>query len=168
MAKKRKVQPIQQEEPQAVDILPPRTHPREGKESWNTHPPEVVAAIVEELLAGKTLTQIHQETGISLWFLRRIWAQYGEIVDQVRNRQIVERLEDKIEKLVELVDDPQRLENVNLRDLGIVLGILLDKRKDLVSRPQGQRKNVALKIAWKSADGQEFDMETIALDRQDA
>jgi len=72
----------------------------------------------------------------------------------LKDLERVKFLDEKIDKLLDLVDDPEKLAKTGTRDLTVAAGILADKKREILT--QHVRKNdtnISLRVAWKDGSG---------------
>ncbi|WP_028308766.1 hypothetical protein [Desulfitibacter alkalitolerans] len=98
----------------------------------------------------KPLAERPQRSVEEVQQLKNDVASEAEITDLQR----ISKLDEVIDKGIELLTDKDKLAKANLKDIGIVVGIMLDKKKEtLESRIGKKQQNISLRVAWKNGGG---------------
>lgn len=139
-----------------VEIVPQVPHSREGKTPANAYPQETIEEALD-LMLTHPITKVAEITGVSRRTLHEWKAKYGQWVQMAKDAEIVEEIDQTISEVLRRID-PDKLDKANARDLGIVLGILVDKKVALGGKPKDNSATRA-KIAWRNPDGHELGIE---------
>ncbi len=140
------------QETQEVEAINPLPAQLEGLEPVNKLSPELREAVARAVLIdGKTGRDVAREYGIGKNAVTSCVREFfAEFVDQ-RNMALVGKLDVVTEELLQRIRE--NVHNLPLQQLVVSFGILMDKRKDLISKVAPPPGTISLRIAWQDGSG---------------
>ena len=135
-------------------IIEPRIQPLENENNYWKMSEETKNKIIEMIVKGRTFTEIEAVTGISIESLSAVVQQKEEDIrnkEKVRDLLFIGNYGDKINEIISAIDK-SKLDKASLRDTAIAIGILQDKRRDLLG-PNKTGGGISLKFAFKDGAG---------------
>ena len=148
-----------------IEILPQTPHQRQGYKPVQAYPAAFRRQVVEALLSetDASVGEICNRFNISeaaLYDWKEEMKEYVLAIKEINDMRLARRIEALVKEFL-CAATKDKLEKASLRDLAIAIGILVDKRSELWGK-RGDKRGVALRVAWKSAEGQEFSMEAVS------
>lgn len=140
----------------AVEVFDAKPHPKEGVTPANAYDQETVENALE-LMLTHPVTEVAKLTRVSRRTLHEWKSRYGQWVQQAKDAEMVDEIDRTISDVLDKID-AKKLDKANARDLGIVLGILVDKKVALGGKPK-DNPQIRARVLWRNPDGSEAAVE---------
>ncbi|OPY59449.1 MAG: hypothetical protein A4E55_00219 [Pelotomaculum sp. PtaU1.Bin035] len=136
----------------AVEILEPLEPVREGHPAWNRLPDELREEIAMFIAQGGTLKDAAAKFGINRTTAGHIYREYFNENKELENMRLGHKFHNLAERVVDELNSKD-LTSVPASQLGVLAGIAVDKKTQLVGRPTAAPGQLNLRVTWKDGTG---------------
>lgn len=129
---------------------------------WNKIPSALVDEIMDAVAAGEKISHIAAKYDITRQAIYKWLAETATSRRALKDVVFTEKIEKIIQKVLNEAETKD-LDSVSMRDLAIIGGVFLDKRKELVGpKPPAAQAAMRLKVTWADGSGSitSLDLET--------
>ncbi|OPX86076.1 MAG: hypothetical protein A4E53_03282 [Pelotomaculum sp. PtaB.Bin104] len=137
---------------EALEPLNPLPAPGEGRPPHNRLPDELREEIALFISQGGTVKDAAAKFGVNRATAGHIYREYFNETQELENMRLGHKFHNLAERVVDELNSKD-LTSVPASQLGVLAGIAVDKKTQLVGRPTAAPGALNLKVAWRDGSG---------------